>query len=746
MKIFIITFFVCVTTVAFAQFSDREANPGDTLKTAYLDELVVSANKIPEQRRTLAQQVKIVSASTIRGFNAQTAADLIQNTGVVAMQRSQQGGGSPMLRGFEASRVLLMIDGVRMNNAIYRAGHLQNIITIDNNVLDRAEILFGPSSTVYGSDALGGVVHFYTKNPELSKGGLRVGANAFTRFGSANNEKTGHVDFSIGGTRFGSLTSFTYSDFGDLRMGEKVNGALGEDYWLRTQYAERAADNSSDVLVQNSDPYVQKFSGYKQYDLLQKFLFKQSERVEHILNFQYSTSTNIPRYDRLTDAQGTGLRSAQWYYGPQQRLIGSYQLKIKDLGALADALTATASYQDIEESRHDRRFNNNNLNHRVENIKVAGLTIDLQKNMNAHKLRYGFDSQFNNLTSTATRENVSTGAITPIDTRYPDGDNQVNYWSLYATHTLEINDQWTLNDGIRLGGSSLHSTWVDKTFFPLPYNEIDQKNLYASGNLGIVYTPSSWKLSLLASTGYRVPNIDDLAKVFESVQGSATTTGTLMVPNPDLAPEKTINGDFSVTKFFGEKVRLEGVFFATEFFDAIVTRPSTYNGQATTNYNGFPANVMSSQNVGHAYIFGYSASGRLEITPELALTASYNYTRGRVKNDNAPETPLDHISPAFGRAGLSYTKAKWRAEFFTTFNGWKRLSTYSASGEDNLVYATPTGMPSWYTLNLRGGYEINKTFTVQAGIDNLLDLQYRQFASGINAPGRNLFGTLRVRI
>jgi hemoglobin/transferrin/lactoferrin receptor protein len=746
MRLLFTLLLACLFSTSFAQYSEREFNTSDTLKTSYLDELVISANKIPEQRRTVGQQIKVVSTATIRSLNAQTAADLIQNTGVVAMQRSQQGGGSPMMRGFEASRVLLVIDGVRMNNAIYRAGHLQNIITLDNNTLDRAEILFGPSSTVYGSDALGGVVHFYTRNPELAKGkSLNFSGNAFTRFGSANSEKTGHVDFNIAGQRFGSFTSFTYSDFGDLRMGEKTNKALGEDYWVRNQYAERAADNSGDVLIANADPYVQKFSGYKQYDVLQKFLFKPSERVQHVLNFQYSTSSNIPRYDRLTDVQGTGLRSAQWYYGPQERLLASYQIKINDLGNLADALTATASYQDIEESRHDRRFANNNLNHRTENIKVGGLTIDLQKTIKSSKLRYGFDSQVNSLASTARRENISTGAISSVDTRYPDGDNTLNYWALYATHTLEINDQWTLNDGIRVGGSSLHSTWVDKTFFPFPYDNIDQKNLYASGNLGIIYTPSTWKFSLMSSTGYRVPNIDDLAKVFESVQGSATTTGTLVVPNPDLAPEKTLNGDLSVTKFFGDKARLEGVFFATEFFDAMATRPATFNGQSTTNYNGFPANVVSSQNVGSAYIFGYSASGRFEITPEVALTASYNYTRGRVKNDNGPETPLDHIAPAFGRIGVNFTKAKIRSELFSNFNGWKRLSTYSGSGEDNLQYATPNGMPSWYTINFRAGYEISKTFTLQAGIDNILDLQYRQFASGINSPGRNIFGTLRVK-
>lgn len=739
-------YFYTLLSIFFLSIVVQAQQKTDTTKTSYLDEVVISANKIGESRRFVAQQVEVINSTTIKNLNAQTSADLIQNSGQVAMQRSQQGGGSPIIRGFEASRVLLVVDGVRMNNAIYRAGHLQNVITMDNNMLERAEILFGPSSTVYGSDALGGVVHFFTRNPALSDGGgINFSGNAFTRFGSANHEKTGHLDINIGGKRFASLSSFTFSDFDDLRMGEKTNKSLGEEYWVRYQYAERAADDSGDVLVQNRDPYVQKFSGYKQYDLLQKFLFKQSDRIEHLINFQYSTSSNIPRYDRLTDAQGTGLRSAEWYYGPQERVLLSYQFKITDLGKLADALTATASYQDIEESRNDRRFNSNNLNHRTEKIKVGGLTIDFQKKIKANQLRYGFDGQFNSLTSTAYRENISSGAISSLDTRYPDGDNTLNYWALYATHTLPLTDTWTLNDGIRVGGSSLHSTFVDKTFFPFPYDDIKQNNTYASGNLGIIYSPTSWKFSFMTSTGYRVPNIDDLAKVFESVQGFPTTTGTLVVPNPDLVPEKTINGDLSITKFFGSHARLEGTVFATNFYDAIATRPSTLNGQSMVIYNGYPANVVSSQNVGEASIYGYSVRGNFEFIDHLALTASYNYTHGREKNEDAPETPLDHIPPTFGRIGINYSKANFFAELFSNFNGWKRVSKYSSSGEDNLQYATPEGMPSWYTINARASYTLNKVFTFQAGVDNIMDLQYRQFASGINSPGRNIFGTLRVR-
>ena len=737
-------YYLLILSIACAPAFAQDAPP-DSTASSYLDEIVISANKIPEQRRTVAQQVQLVTPQQIRDFNGQTSADVIQNTGMAAMQKSQQGGGSPILRGFEASRVLLMIDGVRMNNLIYRSGHLQNIITVDNNMLDHAEILFGPSSTVYGSDALGGVIHFYTRNPELSTSGQpKIGGNAFFRYGAVNQEKTSHVDFNIGGSRFASLTSFTYSDFGDLVMGKETNGALGEQFGVRPQYAERAADNSGDVLVQNGDPFKQVHSGYKQWDLLQKFLFKQSDRVSHSINFQYSNSTNVPRYDRLTDPQGAGLRFAEWYYGPQTRLMGAYKLQLDGLGSMADKMTATLSYQNIEESRHDRRFNNNNRNDRTEKVNVMGLTIDFSKTIGKNSLRYGFDGQFNSLKSSAVVTNVSTGAVSPQNTRYPDGDNTMNMMALYGSHTLRISDKLTLNDGLRVGISTLKSTFVDKTFFPFPYDNITQSPTFFSGNIGLVYTPATWKFAFLASSGFRVPNIDDMSKVFESVAGDPTTTGTLVVPNPDLKPEKTLNGDLSITKFFGDKVRLEGTFFATDFFDAIVTLPSTLNGQSTVTYDGYPANVVSSQNAQRAYILGYSAAVRVDVSSNVILTASYNDTKGRVKTTPF-ESPLDHIAPSYGRIGIQFNKAKLRSELFSNFNGWKHIEDYSSSGEDNAQYAHAKGMASWYTINLRLGYQISDMFTIQAGMDNIMDLQYRMFASGINSAGRNIFGTLRVK-
>jgi hemoglobin/transferrin/lactoferrin receptor protein len=726
----------------------QDTPKSDTVATSYLNEVIVSANKTPEQRKEVAQQLVVIQPSVIKSYNAQTTADLLQNTGAVAMQRSQQGGGSPILRGFEASRVLLVVDGVRMNNAIYRAGHLQNALRVDNNNLDRAEILFGPSSTVYGSDALGGVIHFYTRQPQLAKAGeFKKSGEGFLRLGSVNNEKTFHFDVNLADEHLGSFTSFTLSDFGDLRMGEKNNPSLNKPFGLRTQYAQRSADGLTDILVDNPDPFVQKFSGYKQWDILQKFHYKASDRVNHTLNFQYSNTTNVPRYDRLTDAGANkvGLNSAEWNYGPEKRFLGSYVVKVSNLGKWADAATATLSYQDIEESRINRNFNSNNRDSRVEKISVYGLNIDFSKDYRGNKLRYGFDGQYNVLNSTALRTNILTQAITSIDTRYPDGSNTMGLYALYVSHTKKWANNLYLTDGLRLGISKLYSSFRSQEFFAFPFNEITQQNTYASGNLGFVYNPEFWKLSLMGSTGFRVPNFDDLTKIFETEAGKETSTGKLVLPNPDLGPEKTINLDVSAARFFGPQTRIEVVGFYTKFIDAIVEKPSTYNGQPTTIYNGFLANVSTSQNAAEAYLYGYSLSANVELTDALSIAGSYNYTYGRIVNEGGSETPLDHIAPAFGRVGIVYAHKALRAEAFTNFSARKKLEDYRSSGEDNIKYAPADGMPRWLTIGIRASYEVNKTWLIQTGIDNLTDLQYRTFASGINAPGRNLFGTLRVK-
>jgi hemoglobin/transferrin/lactoferrin receptor protein len=744
MRIIFTIWFSLMGTIVFAQ-TDSVSTSYDS--TVMLTELIITANKFPEMKSQLTQQVYLVTEQQIKTLSAQNTADLISNSGMVGMQKSQQGGGSPQLRGFEASRVLLMIDGVRMNNLIYRAGHLQNIITMDNNSLERAEILLGPSSTVYGSDALGGVIHFRTKPIQLSEdASMRISGSGMYRYASANNENTFHADVNLGGTTFGSFTSLTISNFGDLKMGKKTNSALGESFGLRPEYVVRSDDNTTDVIVKNEDPYVQKFSGYSQIDFIQKMLYKPNAAISHELNLQYSNSGNIPRYDRLTDSQDGNLKYAEWYYGPQTRFMGAYTLGLTLENIFADEMKATLSYQNIEESRHDRSFGSDRRRNQIEKVDVMGVTVDFQKTFNNNILRYGFDGQFNQLSSTAFRYNIINGAHTPVQTRYPDGQNTMNYSALYFSHTLNLNEILTITDGARIGLSTLHSTFNNKAFFPYPFDDVKQKNTYASGNLGIMVKPKrQLHIALMGSTGFRVPNVDDLSKVFESAAPGNGNPGKLVLPNPDITPEKTVNLDLAVNNQIAGTLFLENRIFYTWFYDAIVLDAFNLNGESTTIFEGGEYQVFANQNKRKAWIKGFSSMLKGNIGQSFTLSASYNYTKGRIENGTS-ETPLDHIPPAFARISAGLKNDIHRFEVFSNFNGWKRIDDYFLNAEDNEQYAPSKGMPSWYTINFRYNIAIARRFDFLVGVDNIMDLQYRTFSSGINAPGRNFIFRLLIPI
>jgi hemoglobin/transferrin/lactoferrin receptor protein len=731
--LFIIALVYCGMQATFAQ------QKSDTTKTKIitLDEITISANKFAETKKTVAQQILVMDQKQIAATQSQTTADVISNTGGVFVQKSQLGGGSPVLRGFEASRIVMVIDGIRMNNIIYRGGHLQNIITLDNSILERTEILFGPSSTMYGSDALGGVIHFYTKKPLFAEGDkkLNLKINAFSRYGSVNNEITGHLDINIGCKKFASLTSFTYSKFGDLMGGKNQNPFYTESFGERPYYAQRI--DGKDSLVKNENRYKQVQSAYSQYDILQKFAYKQNDHITHGLNFQFSNSTDVPRYDRLTDPAGDGLKYAEWYYGPQRRLLGAYDLNYHNEKAVFQNIHAGINYQNILESRHQRRFGKDNLQHRIENVNVIGADVDFQKIMKKHNVRFGVDFQYNTLKSTANEEDFVSGESTPLDTRYPDGDNSMMNLGIFATHTWQISDKMALTDGLRMGYTMLHSTFVDTTFFKFPFSEVNQNNLVYSGSIGLIHSPSDkLKLSFLLSTGYRTPNVDDLSKVFES------SAGSVIVPNAELKPEKTINTELGLTTIFEEKVLWENSIYYTQFFDAIVTDKFQYNNQDSILYDGTMSQVLANQNKRQAYLLGISSNVKAQCTDNLFLGLGINYSYARIKTDSS-DYPMDHIPPLMMCLKLGYTYKDFSGDFAVNFNGSKRLKDYNLGGEDNEQYATPMGTPAWLTANLHLSYKVWKYITVQAGVDNIFDTQYRTFASGINAPGRNIFAVIR---
>jgi len=706
----------------------------DTVRVIDLEEVKISVNRFEESARQQPAQVKQITKKDIAFQNSPNTADLLINSGDIFVQKSQGGGGSPVLRGFEASRVLLVVDGIRMNNAIYRSGHLQNVLRVDQAMLENTEVLFGPASLLYGSDALGGVIAFTTKQPKLNN----FSVNAYARYGTAIQEKTGHVDFNIGGKKFASLTSLTASDFGDIIQGNQRREEY-PDFGKRFVF-QQLESNLRDIAVANPDPNKQVESGYSQVDFLQKLYYRNSPDLQQTLNFQVSATGNVPRYDRLSEFREGIPRSGAWYYGPELRLLTAYELRIKNR-RLFDDSSIKLAFQKIEESRNNRRWNSLNLFTQEEDVLVGSINADFIKYADEYTYSYGVEYVYNDVESTAYLRklpNTSYNQRIPTATRYPDGGSQMQTAAVYVTaKNVLAPERLFVNYGVRYSFTSLKSIFNDKTFIPTNIDTYVQNNGAVVGNAGLTFLPDDkTKLAVLFSNGFRVPNVDDLGKVFDSVSGQ------VVVPNADVKPETTYSFEVSGSREIFENLSLSVSAYYTIFDNVIVLRPFSVNGKSTIEFQGIESQVFANQNADEGIIYGGNINIEYKLSAKCLFSSTFNMIKGSLIDTE--KTPLAHIPPNHGKTSFTYTGKFFKSEFFSLYNGWKRPEDYSPSGEDNLRYATKDGTPSWWTLNLRNEYQFNKSITAQLAVENILDKNYRYFASGISAPGRNLILTLRV--
>ena len=706
-------------------------------KVILIPEFVITASKYKERKIDISQTIDIISARELRLLPTQNSADVLLNTGNVFVQKTQGGGGSPVLRGFEANKILLVIDGIRMNNCIYRSGHLQNSITIDNAILDRVEIVYGPSSVIYGSDALGGTIHYLTKSPELSQNNkINFGANAYAQVATGNQSEKVHVDFNVANTRVGSLTSFTRSSFGDIRMGKNRSPLLG-DFGKCFNYTERI--NGKDSMMVNPNPLIQKRTGYDQLDLLQKFKFKISQTNTIEFNLQHSTSSNIDRYDNLSTYTGDStLKYAEWYYGPQDRTLASVKHVYNSTNKYFTNVTTILAYQNIEESRHTRKFGKTSKIHQYENLNILSGNIDfLKKFRNESYMHYGFDAQFDKLKSNAYTEDITRDTTTFALSRYPD-DGSI-YWnnSLFAAFKTRLSEKLNVSAGVRYNYTLVEFKYKNK-FNVLDTTHFQKVNHAVTGTLGFVYKKSNYTRFLLnLATGYRNPNLDDISKV-------RPKGNDILLPNQDLKPEYTYNAELGFSHTFDGYIRFSASYFASYLTDAIVrTKYFSMTGADTMQYDGDYYTAYVNTNAEKAIIHGFNAMLESDLNSNLSFRGSLNYTYGRNITTNSP---MPHIPPLHGRAEITYRLRKITYDIYALYNGWKLMNDMSDAGEDNQDYGTAEGFPSWYTLNTQLSYDISPNLLMQLTVENVTDNFYIPFASCVAAVGFNFIATLRVTI
>ncbi|WP_047247089.1 TonB-dependent receptor [Maribacter thermophilus] len=698
-----------------------------------LNEVVMSISKWEQQKKEIPNKIVSISAKEIFMNAPQTSADLLQSSGQVFVQKSQLGGGSPMIRGFATNRLVLSVDGVRMNNAIFRGGNLQNVISIDPFTVKNTEIIFGPGSVIYGSDAIGGVMNFYTKTPILSQNQeAYVSGSANYRFSSANTENTVHADINYGKEHWAALTSFSYNDFQDLKM-----GSHGPDSYLRNNYVQRI--DGEDVLVVNGDPKKQVTTGYDQINFMQKFLYSPNAVWDLNLGVYYSETSDYSRYDRLIrpSSDGEGLRSAEWYYGPQKWFMGNAQLKRKGKGKLYDGLKLTAAYQHFEESRHDRDFQDVVLNSTEEKVDALNFNLDLEnKKIGNFKLYYGGEFIYNKVGSVGSDLNIETGDLANAASRYPDGST----WKSLAGY---INAEYKAKPNfILMSGLRYSHVWIDaefdQTFYSFPFNDANLSTGALTGSLGFSWFPKEdLQITLNGSTGFRAPNIDDVGKIFDSEPGS------VVVPNPDLESEYAYNIELGVQKNYNDRLLLKGATFYTYLVDALVRRDFSFNGMSEIEYEGELSNVQAIQNAAKAYVYGFEFGADAFLDDHWSLSSNLTITEGIEEEDDGTDTSARHAAPTFGDFHVKWKNQKLKMDLFVNYNGEVSNADLALSEQSkDYMYAVDENgnpySPSWYTLNLRSQYTISNNLNATLSLENITDQRYRTYSSGIVAAGRNL--------
>ena len=720
------------TTILTLDNTDKDYEIELIEKSIKLDEIVVSVSRWEESSAEFANKVVGIDAKEIMFANPQTSADALMQTGEIYVQKSQQGGGSPMIRGFAANRILLTVDGVRLNNAIYRSGNLQSIISIDANSLERTEVIFGPGSVQYGSDALGGVVNMITSNTRFATGDPVNKGKGLLRYSSANNEFTAHFNIAYQGTKFSSSTNINYSRFGDLKM-----GSFGPEEYLRPEYVSTI--DGRDVILKNDKPQQQLFNGFQLFGLIQKLGFKLSEYFSAEASVYYSTTGNIPRYDRLIEYRDGLPRYSNWYYGPQEWLMTKAEFLYTKRNKVFDIAKLQIAYQDVNESRHDRKFESPVRRNRFENVDIVSLYLDFTKPLSdQHHLYYGVNLGFNKVGSTANEIDLGTGDQRPVATRYPDGSKYDNY-AAYINYEFKPSERFNLQAGFRYSQFVLNARF-DTTFYPFPYGTARLNPGAPSASAGVVYSVNEQTtVRANLSTAFRAPNIDDIGKVFDSEPGN------VIVPNPDLQPEYAYNIDIGVNQYFGEDIMLDLTGFYTYLADAMVRRDFTFNGQDSILYDGERSNVQALTNTGSAYLFGFNAKLYIDFSDRWSLTSTLNYVFGEDSDNN----PLRHVSPAFGSTQLFYKTKRLKLSFFADYSaGFEYYQLAPEEQSKPHIYAIDRDglpySPSWFTLGFKSSYQIARFLQLNFGIENILDKRYRTYSSGIVAPGRNFIIALRT--
>ncbi|MBN2354646.1 TonB-dependent receptor [candidate division KSB1 bacterium] len=669
-----------------------------TARVLFFGETVVSATRSRNPAYSTSSPLNVVSASQLAERAVKTSAEALREETGIFVQKTSHGGGSAIIRGLGSNQILLLVDGIRLNNSTYRLGNHQYLTTVDANMLSQIEVIRGPNSVLYGSDALGGSINLISKKPLFSSDGPKLNYRWLNRYATADEEKTSYGELALMGKRWGFFAGLGYKDYGDLKRGE------------HSEHAE---------LEKSKHGAVQSPTGFSAYDANVKLMFRATSQQYWTLAYQLSRQNKVPRYDKYENDD-----YHRWLYHPQKRdlfyLTYENHLQAKWL----QNIKATVSWHRQEEGREQQKRFDSEITDENDIVHTAGIGLQFNPLFRNHSLVYGFDVYYDRVASRANTMNPFT-RIKQWQTRgrFPDG-------AVYVTGGVFWQDQWQISPSLRLLLGSRFS-YVDTEFRGEP-GPVQQQFSAHTTSLGLIYAVTSY-FNLTANLGqaFRAPNLSDITKLGES-KGRVYE-----VPNHDLKPEKMLNIDIGL-KIYSDRAKMTVSAYYAQIYDLLASADATYHGSTTIQRNGEEYIIKSKQNIGRAYMRGVEFSLDCLMLDNLHLYGNGHSTFGQNTTLNEP---IGGIPPTCGLLGL-----KWmESGFFATAYGRFAARQNRLSADDLDDPRIPEGgTPAWWILNIRAGATVFDSCRLQFGVENIFDLNYREHGSGVNGPGRNFIVSLEI--
>jgi outer membrane receptor protein involved in Fe transport len=652
-----------------------------------IDEIQVTATRRPLATNRVSAAVTVVPADEI---NAQKlATDALASELGVFLQQTTVGQGAAIIRGLKGSEILHIVDGLRLNNAIFRNAPTQYLSLVAPGSIERMEVVRGSPTSLYGSDAVGGVIQVISRLPRFDGDALEMRRELFVAADSAELGKSARASFDIGNRELAGLASVSYQDSGNRRTGSGARVAP---------------------------------SGFESWSARGALHYRPADDRSWVLDLQVVRQPSTPRVDELVPGFGqTEPSSSEYFFEPNERRFVHVRHTRND-GLWNADWTIDLGWQHIDDDRRTRDLNASNRRFEENSSDLYGLSFSGAREFGDSSWVFGGEVYHDTVHSSRYERDINTGDATTLQARFPDGSS-VDQRALFANVSQPVSERHSLSGGLRLSGVDIDLPAT--TISPAASISIDD----VSADIGWLFDATD-ELQFVANVGYgfRAPNIFDLGTLGER------PGNRFNIPNPGLSSERVLQYDLAVRKR-AELWTAEFVIYQINYRDRI---QSVLTGDTTAGGR----EIVQSRNLGRAEIHGAEAGLRWHPAGAWSGEILLNYTRGEQREDNGSYAAGDRIPPLNGRAIVRWElNEDLSARGSVTFADRQGRLSPRDIGDTRI---DPAGTAGWAVANVGLSWQMDETWQFDAGVDNLLDRQYRVHGSGIDSVGRNYYLTARA--